>query len=227
MPVKFGIRVKSGVGAGGKWLTFGVPHRQVMGMSNPRNVAILVFDDIEILDFAGPYEVFNVASELTTPAGFYVYNVGIALRPVVGRGRFTVTPQYSIENCPQADLLVIPGGFGTRPLMKHDGLMSWLRDQSKRVEWLLSVCTGALLLARAGLLEDCRATTHHTAYGALKEISPRTIVVEGERFVQASPTIMTAGGISAGIDLSLHMVELLAGRQSRAVVEEEMEYKGK
>jgi transcriptional regulator GlxA family with amidase domain len=197
-----------------------------MGMSNPRNVAILVFDDIEILDFAGPYEVFNVAAEVTTPPDFYVYNVGISMRPIVGRGRFTVTPQYSMENCPQADLLVIPGGYGTRPLMKHDGLLSWLRDQSKRVEWLLSVCTGALLLARAGLLEDRAATTHHTAFEALKKVSPRTTVVEGQRFVQASPAIMTSGGISAGIDLSLHMVELLAGRDARAAVEEEMEYKG-
>ena len=195
-------------------------------MKNPRNVAILVFDDIEILDFAGPYEVFDVASEVTTPAPFYVYNVGISMRPIVGRGRFTVTPQYSIENCPQADLLVIPGGYGTRPLMKHEVLMSWLRDQSKKVEWLLSVCTGALLLARAGLLANCSATTHHTAYEALKEVSPLTTVVEGQRFVQASPTIMTAGGISAGIDLSLYMVELLSGSQVREAAEEEMEYKG-
>jgi len=193
-------------------------------MSNPRNVALLVFDDIEILDFAGPYEVFNVASETTRPACFYVYNVGLSLRPVIGRGRFTVAPQYSIDNCPQADILVIPGGFGTRPLMKHEGLIAWVRDQSTKVEWLLSVCTGALLLARAGLLADARATTHHTAYKELKAISPSTTVVEGERFVQVSPSIMTAGGISAGIDLSLHMVEKLAGRQSRAATEEEMEY---
>ena len=89
-------------------------------MENPRNVAILVFDDIEILDFPGPYEVFNVAAEAVTPAAFYVYNVGVSLRPVIGRGRFTVTPQYSIESCPQADILVIPGGYGTRPLMKHE-----------------------------------------------------------------------------------------------------------
>jgi transcriptional regulator GlxA family with amidase domain len=207
-------------------LTTGWLFQQDMGMRNPRNVAILVFDDIEILDFAGPYEVFNVASDATTPASFYVYNVGISMRPIIGRGRFTVSPQYSIENCPQADLLVIPGGYGTRPLMKHEVLMSWLRDQSKKVEWLLSVCTGALLLARAGLLENCSATTHHTAYAELKEASPRTTVVEGQRFVQASPAIMTAGGISAGIDLSLHMVELLAGSQARAAAEEEMEYKG-
>jgi transcriptional regulator GlxA family with amidase domain len=195
-------------------------------MNSPRTVAILVFDDIEILDFAGPYEVFNVAGEATTPAGFYVYNLGISMRPVIGRGRFTVTPQYSIDNCPQADLLVIPGGYGTRPLLKHEGLLSWLREQSGKVEWLLSVCTGALLLAKAGLLEDCSATTHHTAFETMKRISPRTTIVEGQRFVQASPRIMTAGGISAGIDLSLHVVELLAGRDVRAATEDEMEYKG-
>jgi transcriptional regulator GlxA family with amidase domain len=195
-------------------------------MGNPRNVAILIFDDIEILDFAGPYEVFNVASENTRPAPFYVYNVGLSMRPVIGRGRFTVAPQYSIDNCPQADILVIPGGYGTRPLLKHDGLLAWIRGQSTKVEWLLSVCTGALLLAAAGVLKDARATTHHSAFKELKAISPSTTLVAGERFVQASPSIMTAGGISAGIDLSLHMVEMLAGIESRSATEEEMEYPG-
>jgi transcriptional regulator GlxA family with amidase domain len=194
-------------------------------VNTPLNVAILIFDDVEILDFAGPYEVFNVAAETTSPACFYVYNVGLSMRPVVGRGRFTVAPQYSIDNCPQADILVIPGGYGTRPLLKHEGLLAWLRSQSTKVQWLLSVCTGALLLARAGLLKDGRATTHHTAFPLLKELSPSTTVVEDERFVQVTPSIMTAGGISAGIDLSLHMVEMLAGAKSRAATEEEMEYR--
>jgi transcriptional regulator GlxA family with amidase domain len=194
-------------------------------MSNPRNVAIFVFDDVEILDFAGPYEVFNVASETTQPAPFSVYNVGLSLRPVTGRGRFTVIPQYSIENCPQADILIIPGGYGTRPLLKHEALIAWISGQAARVEWLLSVCTGALLLARAGLLANARATTHHTAFQELKAISPSTTVVQGERYVQVSPSVMTAGGISAGIDLSLHMVEMIAGRESRDATEVEMEYR--
>jgi transcriptional regulator GlxA family with amidase domain len=195
-------------------------------MRNPRNVAILVFDDVEILDFAGPYEVFNVASETTTPAAFYVYNVGISHVPVVGRGRFTVSPRYSMEDCPQPDILIVPGGYGTRPLLKHDLLTEWIKDQATKVEWLLSVCTGALLLARAGVLRNCRATTHHTAFEQLKELSPTTEVVSDQRFVQASDRIMTSGGISAGIDLSLHIVERLLGAESLAAVVSEMEYLG-
>ncbi|HYW83325.1 MAG TPA: DJ-1/PfpI family protein, partial [Spirochaetia bacterium] len=79
-------------------------------MTHLRNVAVLVFDDVEILDFAGPYEVFNVASQTSTPPAFYVYNVGLAHRPMIGRGRFTVTPLYTIDDCPQPDVLIVPGG---------------------------------------------------------------------------------------------------------------------
>ena len=195
-------------------------------MTNPRNVAILVFDDVEVLDFAGPYEVFNVASDTTKPPAFYVYNVGITHLPVVARGRFTVSPRYSIEDCPQPDILVIPGGYGTRPLLRHDLLIAWIKAQATRVEWLLSVCTGALLLAKAEALKNFPATTHHTAFDQLKELSPTTEVITGQRFVQASTRIMTSGGISAGIDLSLHMVEKLVGAESLAAVVSEMEYFG-
>jgi transcriptional regulator GlxA family with amidase domain len=193
-------------------------------MTRLRNVAILVFDDIEILDFAGPYEVFNVASQTTTTPAFFVYTVGLAHRPVIARGRFTVTPSYTIDDCPQPDVLIVPGGYGTRPLLKHEKLITWIHGQSTRVEWLLSVCTGALLLAKAGLLKNCEATTHHTAFQELKEISPTTSLISDKRFVQASNRIMTSGGISAGIDLSLHMIEKLVDLETRAAVVSEMEY---
>ena len=93
-----------------------------------------------------------------------------------------------------------------------------------KVEWLLSVCTGALLLAKAGLLQNCAATTHHTAFELLRELSPTTTHVEDRRFVQSSAKIFTSGGISAGIDLALHMVDKLVGSAARASVVEEMEY---
>lgn len=190
----------------------------------PRNVAILVFDDVEVLDFCGPYEVFNVASELTTPAPFFVYSVALSQRPIAARGRFTFTPHYSISNCPQPSVLIIPGGAGTRPLIKHPGLLSWISDQATKVELLVSVCTGALLLAAAGLLEGHNATTHHTAFDCLEQLSPSTKIVKDRRFVQSTQTILTAGGISAGIDVSLHVVDKLAGGDVRDNVIEEMEY---
>jgi transcriptional regulator GlxA family with amidase domain len=193
-------------------------------MSNPRNVGILVFDDVEVLDFAGPYEVFNLASESANPSPLYVYSVGVGVHPVQARGRLMVTPRYTTENCPQSDILVVPGGYGTRPLLKHERLISWIAEQAERVELLLSVCTGALLLAKAGLLKNAPATTHHTAFDQLRQLSPTTTIVKDRRFVQSMPNIYTSGGISAGIDLSLHIVEKLAGPDVHAAVEEEMEY---
>jgi transcriptional regulator GlxA family with amidase domain len=195
-----------------------------MSSPNPRNVAILVFEEIEVLDFAGPYEVFNVASELVTPRPFYVYNVGLTDQPISGRGRFTVVPMYHIGNCPQPDILIIPGGFGTRPLIKNDHLIQWIADQAQRVELLLSVCTGALLLAKAGLLANCPATTHHGAFDRLAALSPTTSVQRETRFVQSTDRIITSGGISAGIDMSLAVVKRLIGEDAHAKVIEEMEY---
>lgn len=193
-------------------------------MRNPKNVAILVFDDVEVLDFSGPYEVFNVASESTDPPPFYVYSVAINEKPVIARGRLTINPRYSIMDSPQADILIIPGGYGTRPLLHHEGLMSWIKDQVGKVEWLMSVCTGSLLLANAGLLKDSPATTHHSAFDHLEKLSPTTKIVRDQRYVQASPKILTAGGISAGIDAALFLVEKLVGSDVHASVVEEMEY---
>jgi transcriptional regulator GlxA family with amidase domain len=192
-------------------------------MSSKRNVAILVFDDIEVLDFAGPYEVFNVATELVQPEPFYVYTVGVVERIVQGRGKFAVQPHYSIHNCPRPDLLIVPGGAGTRPLLKHDGLLAWLREQAKTTEKLMSVCTGALVLAQAGLLENLSATTHHESFTRLAELSPTTTVITDQRFVDHGH-ICTSGGISAGIDMSLAVIQQLLGDEALAKVITEMEY---
>ena len=190
----------------------------------PRNVAILVFDDIEVLDFAGPHEVFTVAGDMIRPSPFYVYEVGLTGRPILARGRFQVAPRYSIENCPDPDILVVPGGMGTRPLLKDPRLLAWIATQAERSELLLSVCTGALLLAAAGLLAGLRATTHHGAFEHLALLSPTTTIVEDERFVATTDRILTSGGISAGIDLSLAVVERILGPKAKATVVEEMEY---
>lgn len=192
-------------------------------MANKRNVAILVFDDIEVLDFAGPYEVFNVARELVSPEPFYVYTVAVVDRVVQGRGNFAVQPHYTIETCPQPDLLLIPGGAGTRPLLKHDRLIAWIKEQSARVEVLMSVCTGALLLAKAGLLDNRTATTHHGAFKEFAALSPTATIVSDQRFVDHG-NLITSGGVSAGIDMALYLVERLLGTEAKATVVDEMEY---
>jgi transcriptional regulator GlxA family with amidase domain len=184
----------------------------------------MIFDDVEVLDFAGPHEVFTVAGDLVRPPPFYVYEVGLSGAPVIARGRLIASPRYSIRDCPDPDILVVPGGMGVRPLLKDKALLDWIAGQAGRCELVLSVCTGALLLAAAGLLAGLRATTHHGALDHLARLSPTTQVVRDERFVAASERIMTSGGVSAGIDLSLAAVERLAGAEARRVVEEEMEY---
>ena len=195
-----------------------------MGAVSHRTVAILAFDDMEVLDFAGPYEVFNVAGELGEGRPFRVFSVGLTGAPAVGRGGFAVLPTYAIADAPPSDLLVVPGGAGTRPLTRDERLLGWVRDRAAEVELLLSVCTGALVLGAAGLLERRAATTHHDAYDELAAVSPTTKVVRGQRFVRSSDTILTSAGVSAGVDLALHAVQLLAGQETRDRTVAEMEW---
>jgi transcriptional regulator GlxA family with amidase domain len=187
-------------------------------------VAIIAFDDMEVLDYAGPYEVFNVAGELGDGQPFSVFSVGLTGAPVAGRGGFTVLPTYALADAPIPDLVVVPGGAGSRALMKEEPLLAWLRDRAAEVEVLMSVCTGALVLGAAGLLEGLSATTHHDAYDELATVSPTTRVVRGQRFVRSSDNILTSGGVSAGVDLALHVVQLLTGQETRDRTVIEMEW---
>lgn len=184
------------------------------GAVSQRTVAIFAFDDMEVLDFAGPYEVFNVAGELGEGSPFSVFSVGLTDAPAVGRGGFTVQPTYSLDTAPPPDVLVIPGGAGTRPLLKDERLLAWLRERGAEVEVLLSVCTGALLLGAAGLLERQSATTHHDAFDELAALSPTTTVVRGQRFVRSSDRVVTSAGVSAGVDASLYVVQSLTDQQT-------------
>jgi transcriptional regulator GlxA family with amidase domain len=196
-------------------------------MSLPiHNVAILIFDDVEVLDFAGPFEVFNVARELIKPAPFPVFNVyTVALngQTVVARGGLRVQANFSLADCPKPDILIVPGGAGTRRLLKHEGLLNWLRDQAAHTTLLTSVCTGSLVLAAAHLLPKGESTTHHGAFEQLKLLSPEQIVVENRRYVQ-NGDVVTSGGISAGIDMALMIVEGLHGKANADLVREEMEW---
>jgi transcriptional regulator GlxA family with amidase domain len=185
-------------------------------------VQILAFDDMEVLDFAGPYEVFSVAGDLGRGA-FSVHAVGVTAAPA-GRGGFGVRPVSTLDEAPTADVLVIPGGKGTRPLMTDERLLSWVRDRVGQTTTLLTVCTGALIAGAAGLLDGLRSTTHHDAWDELAAIAPKTIVDRGPRFVRSSDRIWTSAGVSAGVDLSLEVVAELAGPEVRDAVVAEMEW---
>lgn len=192
-------------------------------MTHKRNVAIFIFDDVEVLDFAGPFEVFNVTGEIIDPPPFHVYTVAQSAEPVYARGRLSINPHYTVDNCPAPDILLVPGGFGTRALMKDEALLAWLREQAERLDHLLSVCTGSLVLGAAGLLEGLEATTHHTTMDLLRKHAPGATIREDQRFVD-NGQIITSGGISAGIDMALYVVSrLLPEDQLRATLKE-MEY---
>jgi transcriptional regulator GlxA family with amidase domain len=187
-------------------------------------VAILIFDDVEVLDFCGPFEVFGVTG--LRSAGerpFNVYTVAEKAGPVLARNGLSVNPAYTIEDCPPSDLLLIPGGFGTRKEMYNETLLRWIKVQFEQVELLLSVCTGALMLARTGLLDGLSATTHWAAMDQLRDVAPNTRLCPDERYVD-NGKIVLAAGISAGIDMSLYVVSRLLGKEQAAETARQMQY---
>jgi transcriptional regulator GlxA family with amidase domain len=176
------------------------------------SLAILIFEDVEVLDFCGPFEVFSVANRFTESPAFAVLIVAENPGPVVTRGGLSVNPHYRLADCPQPDVLLVPGGQGICKEMHNPALIEWIRQASEKAELVLSVCTGALLLARAGLLDGLEATTHHGATDLLRQVAPKTTVHADHRFVDNGRVVCSAG-IAAGIDLSLHVLARLLGRE--------------
>ncbi len=191
------------------------------------NTAILVFDGVEVLDFAGPFEVFSrtrlepgVESRRTdSNAPFRVFTVAPEQREVVATGGLRVSAHFTYADAPPVDLLVVPGGFGTRQLVEHAGTLDYLRRVAADAKRVTSVCTGAALLARAGLLRGKRATTHWASFDWLASIEPTLTLVRGVRYVDDG--IVTSAGVSAGIDMAFAVVEQRCGR---AVAEETARY---
>ena len=197
-----------------------------------RNLAILIFDNVEVLDFAGPFEVFGVCGprrEKEKP--FNVFTV--AEKDVItARNQLQIIPHYTLQNCPTPDILLLPGGggihpdgtpFGTRLEMNNESLLNWIRLQNKSAEMLLSVCTGSLLLAKAGLLEGLSATTHWKAVDTMRAAAPNTNLLPEERWVDNGRIILSAG-ISAGIDMSLYVISKLLGKAAADETAQYMQY---
>lgn len=188
----------------------------------PRNVAILIFDNVEVLDFTGPFEVFITGSN--RGKDFNVYTVAEFDRPIISLGNLSVNPTYTIYNCPKPDILIIPGGWGSRIEMQNEIITKWIREISNDVELLLSVCTGALILAKANLLDGLQITTNRLAINELKEVAPETAeIVENARYIDNGKIILSAG-VSAGIDMSLYVVSRLFGEERAKNTAELMEY---
>jgi transcriptional regulator GlxA family with amidase domain len=192
-------------------------------MTSTRNLAILIFPDVEVLDFCGPYEVFSVANRFIDPAAFSVFTVAKKPGSVVTHNGLGVHPHFQLSDCPKPNILLVPGGRGTRTEMHDPMIIDWIKDAARGAELVLSVCTGSLLLAKAGLVDGLEATTHHGALDLLKELAPNTTVHSDRRYVDNGRIICSAG-IAAGIDMSLHVVARLLGDDVAMKTARQMEY---
>lgn len=176
------------------------------------NVGIFLFNDIELLDFAGPYEVFSVATEIQKNALFNVFTItedGAGIRSVNG---LRVIPDYDFNNHPHIDVLIVPGGNGTKIEMTKDAVLLWLKEQYNHSQITMSVCSGTRLLGKLGLLDNLKITTHHEVVADMKMIVPTVMIEEKVKFVD-NGKILTSAGISAGIELSLYVVAKLFGKE--------------
>lgn len=193
-----------------------------------RRVGIVLFPDVEVLDFCGPFEVFSVtrldeSKRRESVSPFEVVLVAESTDPVKATGGLRVLPDYDLASCPPLDILVVPGGWGTRKGMLNDRLVGWIAERAKQVDTLASVCTGSLLLGKAGLLDGKRATTHWWALGLLRETFPKITVLDDQHVVEDG-RILTSAGISAGIDMALKVVQRYYGEPVSRATAEYMEY---
>ncbi|RJX35191.1 MAG: DJ-1/PfpI family protein [Desulfarculus sp.] len=187
-----------------------------------RKVAILIFDDVEVLDFCGPFEVFAVSGAYDAKRLCEVYTVA-QKTPVLARNGLSINPTYDLAHCPPPEVLVVPGGLGTRQEMHNQELIAWIKVVAAGCQVVLSVCTGALLLAQAGLLRGLAATTHHRALDLLAQVAPDTELRPAQRLVD-NGRVVTAAVISAGIDASLHVLARLLGPETAQQTATYMEY---
>lgn len=201
--------------------------------SQPLTIGILIFDEVEVLDVAGPFEVFSVAGRLqantpdndTEPIAMRAITIAQTSRIINARGALHIEPHFTFETHPPLDVLVVPGGRGTRYEVENLVLLDWLRRVLPTVPVKASVCTGSFLLAKVGVFDGLKATTHWASLDRMAQIFPRVEVVRDMRWVDEGK-VLSSAGVSAGIDLSLHLVERMFGRDMAQKTARQMEYEG-
>ena len=197
-------------------------------MAETRTIGIYLYDVVEVLDFAGPWEVFSTASRVKlrlhpgSPEPFAVLTVAASKRAVRARGGLHILPHFDLASCPPLDVLIVPGGIVDVELQREE-IIAWIARTATGAEITASVCTGAFLLGRAGLLRGRAATTHWEDASDLQAMFPDTEVRAGARWVDEGD-VVTSAGISAGIDMSLHLVSRLAGEDLALRTARQMEY---
>lgn len=193
-----------------------------------KRIGIVLFKNIEVLDFCGPFEVFcvtrlNEEKRREEPSPFEVLLVAEHPEPVTTTGNMKVIPHYTFETCPRLNILVVPGGWGTRKELNNPVMLEWLRTRASEVETLTSVCTGSLLLGFTGLLDGLHATTHWRSLEWMRDSLP-AVLVEFEKHVVEDGRVFTSAGISAGIDLALRVVARYFGEDIARATARHMEY---
>jgi transcriptional regulator GlxA family with amidase domain len=188
---------------------------------------ILVFPDVEVLDFCGPFEVFSVTkldgtNRRAELSPFDVFLVAESPAAVKAAGGLRVLPDHAFETCPPLDILLVPGGWGTREQVNNPRVIDWIKSQAS-AKYVTSVCTGSFLLGEAGLLAGKRATTHWMSLDRMRQTFPDVTVEDGLHWVEDG-TVFTSAGISAGIDLALTVVAKLFGEGIARDTAKYMEY---
>jgi transcriptional regulator GlxA family with amidase domain len=194
-------------------------------MERQLKVGILVFNEVEVLDFAGPFEVFSISEAVEDKSklfnAFLVAEKNEALR---ARNGLQILPSYTFENCPDLDLLVVPGGYGAEQIeIKNARLLKWLREMRAKTKLLASICTGAFLLAEAGVISDQQVTTHWLDIERLRKEYPSLDVIENVKYVDQG-NVFTSAGISAGIELSLYLVSRFFDEKTALRTAKRMDY---
>lgn len=182
-------------------------------------IGVLLFPQVEELDFVGPFEVLSYINKIK-PESTKVLLIAESAAPVEAYNGMKVIPDMTIENCPQLDILVVPGGKGRYAAMKNTVIQEFIKRQAQKVKYIASVCTGAFLLAEAGLLQNKKATTYHTAFAELEaysvQVLPQKVVHEDN--------IVTAAGVSSGIELGLYLLKEEFGVELAQEVADKIEY---
>lgn len=193
----------------------------------PKSIGILVFDDAEELDFVGPWEVFTMVNEVLAmsgkPAAHNVKLIAERDGPVTCAKGLRVLPDLTTAQVDRLDVLLIPGGMGTRREAKNEALLAWIAQIAAHCEWVTSVCTGALLLTAAGPAKGKRVTTHWAFVEQLRARGEAAEVLERIRYVRDGK-VVTAAGVSAGIDMALWLVGQMHGAETARFVQRAMEY---
>ncbi|MDR3271904.1 MAG: DJ-1/PfpI family protein [Flavobacteriaceae bacterium] len=188
-----------------------------------KNVGILIFENVEVLDFAGPFEVFSVSSEIHNHSLFNTFLISETLETINTINGMSVQPKYNFENAPHIDILIIPGGAGTKIIKDNSTYLKWIKKTYLSCEYMLSICSGARIIANLGMLKNKPFCTHQEVYDEIVELEKTGLPQKNKRYTHFD-NVYTSGGISAGIDLSFEILKKIHGNDITNSTIQCMEY---